>query len=154
SPLRLAASLILTEKNRSFTTARTLFGSCLGIVLYFDEFPRSQNWEDGTNEFYHECMDVHSFSRPELARVRHLDLELLVDFSRKILKGSADVHFERLSGDELVLDTRGLEISAVENAESWELGAADPILGAPLRIRVGPGITVVKVRYTTSPVAS
>jgi aminopeptidase N len=99
-------------------------------------------------------MDVHSFSRPELARVRHLDLELLVDFSRKILKGSADVHFERLSGDELVLDTRGLEISAVENAESWELGAADPVLGAPLRIRVGPGITAVKVRYTTSPVAS
>jgi aminopeptidase N len=89
-----------------------------------------------------------------MARVHHLDLDLSVDFSRKILAGSAEIHYERISGDELTLDTRGLEISAVENAESWELGARDAILGAPLRIRLRPDARTVKVRYTTSPAAS
>ena len=99
-------------------------------------------------------MDVHSFSRPELARVRHIDLDLSVHFSRKILNGCAELHFERFSGDELILDTRGLEIVAVEGAESWELGPADAVLGAPLRIQLGTEDGPVKVRYTTSPAAS
>src|SRR5215475_6524698 len=99
-------------------------------------------------------MDVHSFSRPEQARVRHLDLYVSVDFSRKILHGAVEVHFERISGDELTLDTRGLEITAVEHAESWELGPVDAVLGAPLRIRLTPESKMVKVRYTTSPAAS
>ena len=99
-------------------------------------------------------MDVHSYSRPDCARVRHLDLDLRVDFDRKVLTGSAAIHFDLLAGDELILDTRGLQIAAVENAASWELGPADAILGAPLRIRVGQGSRIVKVRYTTSPAAS
>jgi len=99
-------------------------------------------------------MDVHSFSRPDLARVRHLDLDLRVDFDQKILHGSAEITFDLLSGDELILDTRGLGIAAVDNAASWELGPADPILGSALRIRVGREARAVKVHYTTSPAAS
>jgi len=97
-------------------------------------------------------MDVHSWSRPDQVRVRHIDLELDIRFDRKILEGSATVHFERLSPGDLILDTRDLDIRSVEYAR-FELGLADPILGAPLRIFAPEGDRV-RIRYATSPAAS
>jgi leukotriene-A4 hydrolase len=100
-----------------------------------------------------DLMDVHSYSRPDQVRLRHLDLDLTVRFDRKVLEGAAVLHFDRIAGDELILDTRGLEIQGVENAAGFELGEPHPFLGAPLRIRLnGPG--PVRVRYSTSPDAS
>jgi aminopeptidase N len=99
-------------------------------------------------------MDIHSWSRPDLIRVRHLELDLDVDFGRRTLEGSATLHVDRVSGSELVLDTRGLTIHSVENAAGYELGAAHPILGAPLKIQMLPGASRVRVDYSTSPQAS
>jgi len=101
-----------------------------------------------------EQMDIHSCSRPDLIRVRHLELDLDVNFSSRVLSGSVTLHLDRVSGDELVLDTRGLAIHSVENAASHELCAPDPILGAPLRVQLLPGATWVRVHYSTSPQAS
>lgn len=98
-------------------------------------------------------MDLHSYSRPDRVRVRHVDLDLDVQFASRTIAGSATVHYSRAAGDELILDTRGLTIHGVENAASFELGPADPILGAPLRIRLN-GDGPVTVRYSTSPGAS
>jgi len=99
-------------------------------------------------------MDIHSWSRPGLIRVRHLELDLDVDFGRRVLDGSVTLLLERISGSELVLDTRALAIHAVENAAGYELGEPDPILGAPLRIQLLPDQTWVRVHYSTSPQAS
>jgi leukotriene-A4 hydrolase len=98
-------------------------------------------------------MDVHSWSRPDQARVRHVSLDLDVRFDRRILEGVATVHFDRLAPGPLILDTRGLEIRRVENAAGFELGAADEILGAPLRIE-DPAGDSVRIHYATSPEAS
>ena len=81
-------------------------------------------------------MDAHSYSRPDQVRVLHLDLDLNVLFDRKTIEGVATVHFERISGNELILDTRDLAIHQVEHAASFDVGPADPIFGAPLRIRL------------------
>jgi leukotriene-A4 hydrolase len=99
-------------------------------------------------------MDVHSFSRPDQARVRHLNLNLRVDFDQKIIAGSAEIHYDRISGNELILDTRGLTIESIDNSPSWEHGPAHAILGRPLFIRLGQGSGPVTVHYTTSPAAS
>ncbi len=99
-------------------------------------------------------MDVHSWSRPDRMRVRHLDLDLEVRFDRKMIEGTATIHFDRISGDELILDTRELEIHTVDQAKRFELGAADPVLGAPLRIRPDDGASRVTVHYSTAPGAS
>jgi leukotriene-A4 hydrolase len=101
-----------------------------------------------------EKMDIHSWSRPDRIRVRHLELDLEVRFDRKVLQGAVTVYVDRLAGSELALDTRGLAIHSVENAEGFELGAADPILGAPLRIQMLPEAQWVRVHYSTSPEAS
>ena len=98
-------------------------------------------------------MDVHSYSRPGEARVRRLHLDLELDFDRHELRGTAELHFDRKPGAELILDTRDLRIDAVDKAVHWELGPPDPILGAPLRIVPGDSDSVC-VRYATSPAAS
>jgi leukotriene-A4 hydrolase len=98
-------------------------------------------------------MDLHSYGRPDRARVLHVDLDLNVDFERRVIDGLANLQIERLAGAELILDTRDLLIHDVENAVSFEVGAADPILGAPLHIRIGAE-SHITVRYTTSPGAS
>ena len=106
--------------------------------------------------------DVHSYANPEEVRVQHVDLDLDVRFDRKILEGSATLTVERLDpAAALTLDTRGLDVTAVETAsgEAWspalyELGAADPILGAPLTVSLPAGATRVRVAYATGPGAS
>ena len=98
-------------------------------------------------------MDVHSWSRPDQVRVRHIDLDLAAHFEQRILAGSATIHFDRLSPGELILDTRGLAVRSVENAAGFELGPSDAILGSPLRI-VEPAHDWVKIHYATSPEAS
>jgi leukotriene-A4 hydrolase len=99
-------------------------------------------------------MDIHSWSQPDQVRVRHLELDLDLRFDRRTLEGAATLHFECLCGHELVLDTRDLEIHSVDNAAGFELGAADRVLGAPLRIHLLPGAAWVRVHYSTSPQAS
>lgn len=99
-------------------------------------------------------MDVHSFSRPDLIRVRHLDLDFDVRFDRKILEGSATLHFDSTDQPELIVDTRDLEIHSVENAAGFELGPRDPILGSALKIQLNKGSSWVRVKYSTSPGAS
>src|SRR5581483_6594854 len=99
-------------------------------------------------------MDVHSYSRPHQVRVRHLDLDLKIDFREKMLEGSAAIHFERITAADLFLDTRDLTIQSVENADSFELGPADPVFGAPLRIVPAADADWVRVHYSTSPAAS
>src|SRR5260370_34918918 len=65
-PLRLAASLSLTEKNKSLTTARTRFGSCFCIDVCFSRKPLSLNVQrEGTFEFYHESLRPHGAERLE-----------------------------------------------------------------------------------------
>jgi leukotriene-A4 hydrolase len=107
--------------------------------------------------------DVHSYANPAEIRVRHLELDLDVDFGRRILSGSVTLHLERAdpSALRLVLDTRGLDVGGAERGRggAWsraphELGASDPILGAPLAVGLEPSDDRVRIAYATRPGAS
>lgn len=108
--------------------------------------------------------DIHSYSEPGKVRVRHIELDLEVLFDRKVLRGSATLSVERSLRDgsvPLTLDTRDLWIERVEVWEGgqfrpsrFELGAADKILGAPLRVPLPSGVEKVRLHYETSPQAS
>jgi len=108
-------------------------------------------------------LDVHSYANPEEIRVRDVALDLDVDFGKRILSGTATLHFERSdpAADRLVLDTRGLDVARAESGrgQAWaaarhEIGPADPILGAPLSIQLAPGDDRVRIAYATRPTAS
>jgi aminopeptidase N len=99
-------------------------------------------------------MDIHSYARPDLVLVRHLDLEFDISFDRHVVEGRAVLDVERRGGDELILDTRGLTIYSVEDCAGFELGQTDPVLGTPLSIRLLPGHDRLKIHYATAPDAS
>src|SRR5262245_44736731 len=107
---------------------------------------------------YSDREDVHSYSKPQQVHVRHVALDLEVDFHRKMLQGTATLTLDRPhlnQSTSLVLDTRDLKISHVEksrNASVYEptqyrLGTRDKILGSPLTIDLPGGATTVRVHY-------
>ena len=105
-----------------------------------------------------DARDLHSYAQPDIARVRHVDLDLVADFTRRVLSGSATLRVEA-TGDAptLTLDTQGLQIETVTDrrgrALSWSLGETDAILGTPLRVQLR-GARDVVVRYRTQPEAA
>jgi leukotriene-A4 hydrolase len=103
--------------------------------------------------------DIHSFARPEEAVVRHLALDLDVDFGRKQLTGSATLTIDNLSGGrELVLDANGLTIERVtlddDTETTFTLGEPQAFLGSMLTIAIQPETKSVKIEYATSPDAA
>lgn len=108
-------------------------------------------------------VDYHSFANTEDYRVRHVDMDLTVDFSRKVLEGEAILHFDRLndSNNPLILDTRDLVVESVRAGQGDDLQDttftnvdSDDFLGEPLTIDLPSDATTVAVRYRTVPEAS
>src|SRR5258705_8658878 len=59
-------------------------------------------------------LDPHSFSNPDEAVVKHLTLNLSVDFEKKILSGTAMLDVElKNNTTKIILDTRDLNIEKV-----------------------------------------
>jgi leukotriene-A4 hydrolase len=108
--------------------------------------------------------DIHSYGNPELARVKHLNLDLNLVFERQIIEGVAVLTIERTATDstQLVLDSRALHIHQAEvssDAVTYEparfsLGPSDKILGAPLAIDIEPNTKFIRIRYSTDPGAT
>ncbi|HBY62780.1 MAG TPA: aminopeptidase [Solibacterales bacterium] len=134
------------------------FASLLGAALLLAGCgPKNTTMNDPARR------DVHSFAAPEEVRVRHVDLDLTVDFARKALRGTATHTVKRLNeASPLKLDTRDLVIRRAEtshNGRDWtevkfELGASDKILGAGLTVPLSGDAGLVRIHYETSPEAS
>jgi leukotriene-A4 hydrolase len=120
-------------------------------------------------------LDYHSFANIEQFRVTHLEINARVDFRNKVLLAIVALEIKRLDprANELVLDTRDLDIRDVSEKPTNVLGAlsksettwvsrpfhfdkTDPILGSPLVIELPPskkGTETIKIEYVTSPTA-
>ncbi len=103
--------------------------------------------------------DAHSYSRPDEVVMRHLDLDLAVNFQEKSLSGYAKLSIENLKGaDTLFLDTRDLSIEKVVNADGKELkfslGKSEPFIGQALAIPIEKSTKEVTVYYHTQPQAA
>jgi leukotriene-A4 hydrolase len=108
-------------------------------------------------------VDSHSYARPEVARVRHVDLDLAADFEGRTLSGSATLDIQGEPGaSEIVLDARNLDIRHVFDADDnelrFELGAERPFIGQPLTVRFAPLLAGetrrIRVDYATRPDAA
>jgi len=108
--------------------------------------------------------DYHSYANTADFRTELVELDLTVDFTRRVLEGTVELQLMRLTGaSELVLDTRDLDIQQVDTdagghgtwaPTTFSVGARDAILGSPLRIAMPPTADRVRVRYATRPEAS
>ncbi len=103
--------------------------------------------------------DIHSFARPAEARVTHVALDLVADFGRRILEGTAKLTIaHRDDARELVLDTRSLDVTRVEDDDGdalrFTLGTEVPHLGQSLTIELPDAGDTVTVHYRTRPDAA
>jgi len=113
--------------------------------------------------------DHFSFANSDEVQTRHLELDLAVDFERRVLEGHVIHHMECLSphAGVISLDSRGLTIERVQL--SWtdgeaadlpfELTASDPVRGQELRIPLPAGHgcaghLLLRIDYRSSPEAS
>lgn len=102
--------------------------------------------------------DPHSFAEPEDAVIKHLSLDLNVDFAKKTLQGNATIRYERKNGSKnIILDTRGLTIHSVTaNGKEchFALGSEEAFKGKPLSIDLPDDSSAITVHYSTSPDAA
>ncbi len=101
---------------------------------------------------------MHSYSRPDEVAIKHLHLDLRVDFEKQIMSGFAKLTLDRKSeASQLILDSHGLDIAGVSRPSgetlAWMLGDTDPQLGQPLVVELPPSATEIVVSYATRPTA-
>ncbi|CAD0002843.1 hydrolase/aminopeptidase [Flavobacterium salmonis] len=100
--------------------------------------------------------DEHSYSKPELAVVKHLDLDIKVDFDTQTISGKASWLIDNISkGNEIIFDENTLNITKVtlgddEKETKFELGKEEEFHGKPLHITIEPNTTKVNIYYSTT----
>lgn len=101
-------------------------------------------------------IDEHSYSKPELAVVKHLDLDIKVDFDTQTISGKASWQIDNVSkGNEIIFDENTLNITKVtlgddEKETKFELGKDVEFHGKPLHITIEPNTTKVNIYYSTT----
>lgn len=106
-----------------------------------------------TEETKNPRKDVHSFAQPEMAKTKHLDLNLTADFETKTLTGFASFDIENNQADRIIFDMRNLNIEKVtldenETPTTFEIGEEKEFLGKPLEVVISPTTKKVKIYYS------
>ncbi|HEY0709014.1 MAG TPA: M1 family metallopeptidase [Polyangia bacterium] len=102
-----------------------------------------------------EKRDRLSHAEPHRVVVRQVALDLTVDFAAKVVRGSAELSFDRPDpAAPLVVDTLALEIAAVTGSDggprTFALGKPDPVMGQSLTVTLAPTDRKVTIRYQTT----
>jgi len=100
--------------------------------------------------------DEHTFAKPAEAVVKHLDLDITVDFDTQTISGKATWTIDNISkGNEIIFDENTLEIAKVtlgddEKTTAFSLGDEVEFHGKPLKITIEPTTTKVNIYYKTT----
>jgi len=100
--------------------------------------------------------DNHSFAKADHALVKHLDLILRVDFEKKILSGRAIWHIDFFQGNEIIFDTRDLNIASIlvdGKQVNFTLDKPVDFLGSALHVPINKASKIVEINYATRPSA-
>jgi leukotriene-A4 hydrolase len=100
--------------------------------------------------------DPHSYSRPEAAKVTHLNWIANVNFRSKVIVAVASWSINTANdAEEIIFDTKDLSISKVtldaDVPTTYKLAPADSILGSALIVEIKKGTKQVNIHYQTSP---
>src|SRR5690606_15053355 len=101
----------------------------------------------------------HTLSNYAEIQVKHLSLDIEVDFQQKMIKGFAVWSFKNTKGaNQLILDTKDLQIDSIKSADgslrNFSLGDNDAILGAALKIDLQKEDSSIQIFYSSSPNAT
>jgi aminopeptidase N len=131
----------------------------IGLLVFSIAFAISCQKKDPSVKTTHQnqtTKDAHSFSNPTKAVVKHLDLDIKVDFDTQTISGKASWTIDNTSkGNEIIFDENTLNISKVtlgndEKETQFKLGDSVEFHGKPLRISIEPNTTKVNIYYNTT----
>lgn len=110
------------------------------------------------------AQDPYSYAEPDQVRVRHVDLDLALDFPARVIAGTVTLELDWRDAEAatLDLDTRDLTIERVEalddaghaQALRYTLAVPDAELGSKLSIAAPAHPARVRIAYRSAPTAS
>jgi len=100
-------------------------------------------------------VDPHSFGNMQEAKTKHLDLNLNVDFNKKVLSGVAKWTIENKGANQIIFDIRDLDIEkvtigAAAKSTNFNFSKEEKYLGQALIVDIEPTTTEVSIHYKTS----
>lgn len=104
-------------------------------------------------------VDIFSYANTDQVVVRHIDLDLTINFEEKVLGGTAVLRLDYVTpgAETLVLDARNLTIEKVEagagenfSETTFSLGESHALLGEALTIDLPRGAEAVKITYQSN----
>jgi leukotriene-A4 hydrolase len=131
----------------------------IGLLVFSLAFAIScqkKDPSDKTTAQNQTTKDSHSFSNPAEAVVKHLDLDIKVDFDSQTISGVASWTIDNTSkGNEIIFDENTLNITRVtlgndEKETQYKLGDSVEFHGKPLCITIEPNTTKVNIYYNTT----
>jgi len=97
--------------------------------------------------------ETHSYAQPNNAVVKHLSLDIDVDFKEEVISGTASYSIENNNASEIILDSKFLDIQKAEadgKETKFTLGDFDKNLGQSLKIVITPDTKNITVHYNTT----
>ncbi|MES2646847.1 MAG: M1 family metallopeptidase [Bacteroidota bacterium] len=127
-------------------------------VVACKQAPESSTDQPANLARHDSLFDPHSYARPDSAVVKHLDLELTVDFDKHQLNGKASWDISNINkGNEIIFDANTLYIEKVtlgpkedEKETTYFLDSAKPFMGQALHVKILPNTTKLSIYYSTS----
>ena len=97
--------------------------------------------------------ELHSYARPNISAIKHLNLDIDVNFDTEVISGKATYTIENNNASNIILDTKFLEIDKVEadgKETTFKLGEFDEQLGQSLSIDITNTTKTITVSYKTT----
>ncbi|TKC57551.1 M1 family metallopeptidase [Pedobacter hiemivivus] len=119
-----------------------------------------QNTKKTTTENQVMVDDPHSFSKPSIAYVTHLDLDLKVNFEQQQITGKAIWTIDnKAKAKEIIFDDSKLNIEKItlgadEKETTFTFGSETAYLGKALKVAIAPETKLINIYYTTGKDAS
>jgi leukotriene-A4 hydrolase len=132
-----------------------IFGKFLFLLLFFSGcFIDNQRVNSGLTMLGQD-VDLHSFANISAVKTEHINLDLTIDFEKKMLFGSAEHYIShQKKADFFNLDIRDLMIDSVTidgKITKFEIGPYVEYFGQCLSINIEKNTEKVKIFYKTSP---
>lgn len=131
-----------------------LLASCTLLVGCTNQY-ESNNIEKNQMETS-RINDIHSYADFNNAYTTHIFLDLVADFDTKTLTGMAAHTIENNKANEIIFDTKDLNITKVVTDDKggevdFTVGKEDEFKGSPLTVSITPNTTRVEIYYSTNP---
>ncbi|CAG2108930.1 unnamed protein product [Medioppia subpectinata] len=110
------------------------------------------------DELRQNPVDPNSFARPDLSRVDHILWKAFVNFEKQTIGATVDLTVQKQTEtvDEILLDTSGLSIDGVTDAQTgqplnYTLSPSVAVFGAKLTVKLPASVrSTVRIAYRTS----